>query len=126
MLFTTYAGWHQNFAGLADNLPLRTRADYESYLTRLAQYPKLNDAALDITAQAVKGGYVLPCSVLGNYEKSIAGVIAEHPAKSRFYEPFTRPRPGDVGEAEWAAMRARARRLVADVLNPAYAKHLAF
>ncbi len=126
MLFTTYSGWHQNFAGLADNLPFRTKADYESYLARIAQYPKQNDAALEITGQAVAGGFVLPCSVLGNYEKGIAGVIVEDPAKSRFYEPFTRPRPGDVSEAEWTSMQARARKLVTDVLNPAYAKHLAF
>ncbi|HEX8624433.1 MAG TPA: DUF885 domain-containing protein [Allosphingosinicella sp.] len=126
MLFTTSAGWHQAFAGLADNLPFRTRADYESYLTRLALYPGQNDAALDITGQAARGGFTLPCSVLGNYEKGISGVIAEDPAKSRFYEPFTRTRPGDVTESEWSAMQVRARRLVADVLNPAYAKHLAF
>jgi uncharacterized protein (DUF885 family) len=126
MLFTTYSGWHQSFAGLADNLPFRTKADYESYLTRLALYPKQNDAALDITGQAVRGGFVLPCSVLGNYEKGISGVIAEDPAKSRFYEPFTRARPGGVSAAEWTRMQARARRLIAEVLNPAYAKHLAF
>ncbi|HEX8482968.1 MAG TPA: DUF885 domain-containing protein [Allosphingosinicella sp.] len=126
MLFTTYAGWHQNFAGLADNLPFRTKADYESYLTRLALYPKQNDAALEITGQAVKGGFVLPCSVLANYDKGIAGVIAQDPARSRFYAPFTRARPGAIGEAEWAALQARARRLVTEVLNPAYAKHLDF
>src|SRR5688500_15203186 len=126
MLFTTYAGWHQAFAGLADNLPFRTRADYESYLTRLALYPRQNDTALDITGQAVRGGFTLPCSVLGNYEKGISGVIAEDPAKSRFYEPFTRARPADLSESEWTAMQARARRLVADVLNPAYARHLDF
>jgi uncharacterized protein (DUF885 family) len=126
MLFTTYSGWHQNFAGLADYLPLRTKADYESYLVRIAQYPKQNDAALDITGQAVRGGFVLPCSVLGNYEKGISGVIVEDPTRSRFYEPFTRPRPSDIGEAEWTAMQARARKLVGEVLNPAYAKHLAF
>jgi uncharacterized protein (DUF885 family) len=126
MLFTTYAGWHQNFAGLAENLPFRTRGDYESYLARIEQYPKLNDTALDITARAVREGYVLPCSVLGNTERSISGVIADDPTKSRFYEPFTRPRPADMGEADWAAMQARARRIVAEVVNPAYAKHLAF
>ena len=126
MLFTTYSGWHQAFAGLAANLPFRTRTDYESYLDRLALYPRQNDSALEITAQAVKGGFTLPCSVLGNYEKGIKGVIAEDPAKSRFYEPFTRARPAGVGESEWTAMQARARRLVAEVLNPAYAKHLAF
>jgi len=126
MLFTTYAGWHQNFAGLADNLPFRNRGDYESYLARLEQYPRMNDTALDITARAVREGYVLPCSVLGNTEKSIAGVIAADPLKSRFYEPFARPRPADMSETDWAAMQARARRIVAEVLNPAYAKHLAF
>lgn len=126
MLFTTYSGWHQGFVGMADSLPFRTKADYESYLTRLAQYPKLNDTALAVTEEAIGGGFVLPCSVLGNTEKTIAGVIAEDPAKSRFYEPFTRTRPIDVPEAEWASMQARARRLVADVLNPAYAKHRDF
>jgi uncharacterized protein (DUF885 family) len=126
MLFTTYAGWHQNFAGLAENLPFRGRGDYESYLARLEAYPKMNDTALEITGRAVREGYVLPCSVLGNTEKSISGVIAQDPAQSRFYEPFTRPRPADMSEAEWAAMQARARRIVTDVLNPAYAKHLAF
>ncbi|PSJ43374.1 DUF885 domain-containing protein [Allosphingosinicella deserti] len=126
MLFTTYAGWHQNFAGLASGLPFRTKADFESYLKRLALYPAMNDEALKITAAAVRGGYVLPCSVLGNSEKSITGVIAEDPKSSRFYEPFTGNRPVDVSEAEWTAFQARAQTLIRDVLNPAYAKHAAF
>jgi uncharacterized protein (DUF885 family) len=126
MLFTTYSGWHQNFADLPNNVPLRTKADFDSYLARLAAYPKLNDAALAVTAEAVKGGYVLPCSVLGGYDKTISGVIAQDPTKSRFYEPFTRPRPATISEADWTAMQARARQLIANVLNPAYAKHLAF
>jgi uncharacterized protein (DUF885 family) len=126
MLFTTYYGWHQGFAGMAENLPFRTRHDYESYLTRIAQYPTLNDTALGITALAVKGGFVLPCSVLGNYERSITGVVADDPARSRFYEPFTRARPDDVSESDWAALQARAKRIIVEVLNPAYAKHAAF
>lgn len=126
MLFTTYSGWHQNFADLPNNVPLRTKADFDSYLARLAAYPKLNDAALAVTAEAVKGGYVLPCSVLGGYDKTISGVISEDPTKSRFYEPFTRPRPATITEAAWTAMQARARQLITGVLNPAYAKHLAF
>jgi uncharacterized protein (DUF885 family) len=126
MLFTTYYGWHQGFAGMAEGLPFRNRHDYDSYLARIAQYPGLNDTALDITAQAVKGGFVLPCSVLGQYERSISGVVADDPATSRFYEPFTRPRPDDVGEADWAALQARAKRIIAEVLNPAYAKHATY
>ena len=126
MLFTTYYGWHQGFAGMADNLPFRTRADYESYLKRIEQYPRLNDQALGITADAVRSGHVLPCSVLGNYERTIGGVIAQDPAKSRFYEPFTRPRPSAIPEAEWTQLQERARRIITATINPAYAKHLDF
>ncbi|HWT12093.1 MAG TPA: DUF885 domain-containing protein [Allosphingosinicella sp.] len=126
MLFTTYYGWHQGFAGLARNLPFRTRADFESYLARIEQYPRLNDQALAITAEAVRGGYVLPCSVLDGYERTIAGVIAEDPARSRFYEPFAGSRPTAIPEAEWTALQARAQRIVAEVINPAYRRHLDF
>lgn len=122
MLFTTYYGWHQGFAGLVDNLPFRTRADYESYLTRLAQYPAQNAEALKITRGAVAGGYTQPCDVLGGFDKTIDGVIAATPEQSRFYAPFKGTRPGDVSLADWAAMQARARRLITNVLNPEYAR----
>jgi uncharacterized protein (DUF885 family) len=126
MLFTTYYGWHQGFAGLARGLPFRTRADFESYLTRIAQYPRMNDAALAITANAVRGGFVLPCSVLGGYERTISGVIAADPARSRFYEPFAEARPATISEADWAALQARARTIITTIINPAYQKHLDF
>ena len=126
MLFTTYDGWHQSFAGLALNLPFDNRHDYESYLTRIAQYPRLNDQALAITARAVSGGYVLPCTVLGGHERTISGVITADPAQSRFYEPFTRPRPASISEADWTAMQARARRIITETINPAYRRHLDF
>jgi uncharacterized protein (DUF885 family) len=123
MLFTTYYGWHQGFAGMADDLPFRTRADYQSYLTRIAQYPRLNDEALKITQQAVDGGYVLPCIALQGYERGIIGVVSADPEKSRFYAPFLKTRPTDMADADWTAMKARARAIVTDVINPAYAKH---
>ncbi len=126
MLFTTYYGWHQGFAGIARGLPFRSRADFESYLTRIEQYPRLNDQALAITANAVRGGFVLPCSVLPGYERTIAGVIAENPTQSRFYEPFAEQRPSAISEAEWASLQERARRIITDKVNPAYQRHLDF
>jgi uncharacterized protein (DUF885 family) len=126
MLFTTYYGWHQGFAGIARGLPFRTRADFESYLRRIEQYPRLNDQALAITANAVRGGHVLPCSVLTGYERTIGGVIAEDPTQSRFYEPFTSARPTTIGEADWSALQERARRIITQSVNPAYQRHLDF
>jgi len=126
MLFSTYAGWHQSFAGLPRSLSFRTRADFESYLTRIALYPRLNDQALAITANAVRGGFVLPCSVLEGHERTIAGVIAADPTQSRFYEPFAGQRPASIPEADWTALQSRARSIITGTLNPAYQRHLDF
>jgi uncharacterized protein (DUF885 family) len=122
MLFTTYAGFHQNFVGLADNSPFNTRADYESYLARLAQYPALNAEAMKITRAAVAGGFVQPCVVLNGFEGSITGVIAKTPQDSRFYKPFAGNKPNDASDADWSTMKARAVTLITGTLNPEYQK----
>lgn len=123
ILFTTYAGWHQQFAGLADSLPFDRLADYRSYVRRLAQYPAVNDEALRISQQALDGGYALPCAVLGGTERGIAGLIAENVAQSRYYAPFTRARPADASEAEWAALQAEVRRVIEQQVYPALRRH---
>ena len=126
MLFTTYAGWHQEAAGLADQLPFRVKADYADYLDRLADYPRLNDQALAVSDEAIRQGEVLPCAVLNGMEASIGGVLTDDPAASRFYKPFQATRPVDASEAEWAALQARAKGVIRDQIAPAYAKHLAW
>ena len=106
MLFTTYAGWHQGFAGLADSLPFRTKADYESYLTRLRSISEAERrGARRSPARRCGAASLCPARCSPITRRAIAGVIAEDPARSRFYEPFTRARPGDVAEAEWTAMQ---------------------
>ncbi len=120
MLFTTYAGWHQNFAGLADNSPFANRADYESYLKRLDAYPTYNAEALKITRAAVAGGFVQPCAVLEGFEGSITGVVADKVADSRFYKPFLRTRPIDMSDAAWMTMQAQAKTVIRDVVEPEY------
>lgn len=121
MLFTTYAGWHQNFVGLADNSPFNTVADYESYLRRLAGYPKVNQTAIAISRRAVKEGFVQPCAVLGGFEGSITGVIKSDVKTSRFYKPFVGNAPTGLDAAAWDAMKARAARLIKETVEPEYA-----
>jgi uncharacterized protein (DUF885 family) len=123
-LFTTYSGWHQDFADLATDVPFATGADFESYLARLAKYPALNDAAMAVGDGAIAGGYTLPCAVLDGYETTISGVITDDAEDSRFFEPFRRPRPGGVDAREFAAFSDKAKALIEDTLNPAYQKHL--
>ncbi len=126
MLFSTYDGWHQNAASMADQLPFFAKRDYDSYLTRLEQYPKLNAEALAISRAALKQGFVQPCEALGGFESTITGAVAGKPEATRFYAPFLRAKPADVTDAEWSAMKARAIILIRDVLTPEYAKFADF
>jgi uncharacterized protein (DUF885 family) len=86
----------------------------------------MNDANLKVTAEALQEGYVLPCSILEGYDKTISGVITPQVTQSRFYEPFTRERPATIGQSEWAAMQTRARTIITEVVNKAYGKHADF
>jgi uncharacterized protein (DUF885 family) len=124
MLFSTYSGWHQSFASMANGLPFYNRADYVSYLTRLGGYPKLNGDALAITRRAISEGYVQPCVVLDGFEKTISGAVDEKPETGRFFEPFTRAKPVDISDGDWAAMKARALTIIRDTVTPEYAKFL--
>ncbi len=126
ILFTSYSNPWQGAAGQGERTAFRRKADYGHYLDRLAKFPETNDVLIDITAQALKGGYIQPCVSLVGFEQTITGVIQQDANKSRFYAPFTRKRPVDATEAEWTALQERARKTVTEVINPAYAKAAAF
>ncbi|WOE74938.1 DUF885 domain-containing protein [Alterisphingorhabdus coralli] len=121
--FTNRSGWHQNFASMAINSPFRNAADYKSYVDRLAQYPQINDTNIAIADQAIAGGYTLPCDAMQGYEVSITGLIADDPKATRFYEPFTRPKPATMDQAEFDALAARTETIISDVLYPELREH---
>jgi uncharacterized protein (DUF885 family) len=124
MTFTSYSSAHQGFAGLGDSLPFDTKADYESYLNRLSQFPKVNADIIAIDQQAIAKGFVQPCVTLNGFEKTISGPVDGAPETTRFFEPFKRARPNDMTEAEWAAAKSQATTIIRDVLTPEYKRYL--
>jgi uncharacterized protein (DUF885 family) len=68
----------------------------------------------------VAGGYVQPCVVLNGFEGSITGVIAADVEKSRFYQPFLGNMPAGMAATDWAGLKARAKTLIKDVVEPEY------
>ena len=124
--FSTYSGWHQSFAGLADNIPLKTKADFESYNRRLKQYARANDESIAVANTAIKGKYTLPCEVLNGYEKGIKGLIVADAdiRKSRYMAPYHKPRPDSISEADFYALAGEAGATITTVIHPALQKHL--
>jgi uncharacterized protein (DUF885 family) len=124
--FTTYSSWHQQLAGMAQNLPFRTKADYESYNARLAQYARVNDENIAVANVAIKGKYTQPCVTLKGFEGTISGLITTDVNKSRFYEPYAGKRPAGVSEADFASLAKAAEATIRTVIHPALNKQLAW
>ncbi|MGL5838649.1 MAG: DUF885 domain-containing protein [Sphingorhabdus sp.] len=124
MNFSTYSGWHQGFAGMADNLPFRGAADYRSYNARLAQYTRANDQSIAVADAAIKGKHTLPCEILPGYEKGISGLIVKDARQSRYFQPYTRTKPDNIADAEWKALGDEAANTVTTIIYPALNKHL--
>ncbi len=118
--FTTYSGWHTGMASLPEQVPFETRADYVSYLDRLAAYPAFNRAEIAVTRSGVDAGYAQPCAPLAGFEASIAAHIVARPQDSVFWKPFAGRKPPLIGDAEWTALQARGRTLIATAMVPAY------
>jgi uncharacterized protein (DUF885 family) len=124
--FTTYSSWHQQLAGMAQNLPFRTKADYESYNARLAQYARVNDENIAVANVAIKGKYTQPCVTLKGFEGTISGLITTDVNASRFYEPYAKKRPAGVSEADFAGLAKAAEATIRTVIHPALNKQLAW
>jgi uncharacterized protein (DUF885 family) len=122
--FSTYSGWHQSFAGMAEGLPFRNKADYESYNVRLKQYARVNDEAIAVANTAIKGKHTLPCEVLNGYEKGIAGLITKDERQSRYFLPYAGKKPDFLSDEDWNALAAQSIATINAIINPALQKHL--
>ncbi len=119
MLFTNRDGWHTGFSSMPDDAPFYTRADYESYVARLADYARLNAQGIATSRLALKGGYTQYCQSMKGFERSISAHIVSDPEKSIFLRPFGK-KPASISDSVFADLRTRAVAAIRTSVVPAY------
>jgi uncharacterized protein (DUF885 family) len=124
--FTTYSSWHQQFAGMAQNLPFKTKADFESYNQRLQQYGRVNDENIEVANVAIKGKYTQPCETLTGFEGTVTGLIQADITKSRFFGPYAGKRPEGISQIDFDMLAGTAAKTIQTVIHPALNKQLAW
>jgi uncharacterized protein (DUF885 family) len=118
--YSILGSYHGSIAGMGEQQPFRTYADYDNYLARIALVPdRMRDYGA-ISVKAAKEGFVQPCATMTKFADTITGVIAADPTKSRYYVPFAGTRPSTVSAAQWADLQSRAKALIAGKINPSY------
>jgi uncharacterized protein (DUF885 family) len=125
MLFTNRGSWHSGFASRPFDMPFFTRADFESYISRLNDYPRYNDEGIATTRLALKGRYTQYCQSMAGFEKSINAHVVDKVADSAFMRPFD-SKPSTISEADFAMLKAKAADAVSTRVIPAYAAFYTF
>jgi uncharacterized protein (DUF885 family) len=115
---TNREGFHVDVARLPGQMPLGSAADYDAYLSRLADFPRFaREQAANMRA-GVAAGVTLPRVVLDGLEDTLAAHV--RPAEETvFFAPFRRF-PSAVGEADRERLAERARSVIGEGVVPAY------
>ncbi|MFL0356816.1 DUF885 domain-containing protein [Erythrobacter sp. GH1-10] len=126
ILFTNRGGWFNGFASLPYRSPFFTKADYESYVSRLAAFRELNAQGIARSRKAVELGLTQPCEPMQGFEGRIEQQLVDDYTQSPFWQPFAGERPAAIDEAEWDTLRQAARVAIEQQVFPAYREFLAF
>ena len=122
---TQFGGIHLGYAGLAFNSPFRNKKDYEDYLSRLRQIPRVLDQAVGHMRDGLRD-HLMPPKYLLEKVSAQAQQIADDPLdKSPFTEPL-RKFPDSISEADRKQLRESIESAVKNEVAPAYAKFAKF
>ena len=125
MPVTQFGGIHLDYASLASEVPLATVKDYENYLSRLRQLPRVFD---QVTANMRAGmaDHLMPPRYLLEKVTLQAQSIADDSLEA---SPFTQPVlkfPSTILENDQKRLREMIFAAVKNEVAPAYAKFAAF
>ncbi len=126
---TQFGGIHLGYAGLAFDSPFRNKKDYEDYLSRLHQMPRVLDQAM-ANMRAGLRDHLMPPKYLLEKVSSQAQQIADDPLdKSPFTEPlrkFPDSASARISEEDRKQLTDEIEHTVKNEVAPAYAKFARF
>ncbi|WP_306253039.1 DUF885 family protein [Parvularcula sp. IMCC14364] len=119
MIITNRGGPHMNLTRLPSQLPFFSKADYQSYVSRLAKIPEYLERATGRVRAGLEAGWVQPCEPMTGYEQSISTHIVDNVSESVFLQPFDN-KPAQVSDQDFDALREQAAGIVAAQVIPAF------
>jgi uncharacterized protein (DUF885 family) len=123
LLYSSLGSYHEYLATMGENIPMRTKADYDNYLARLALVPARMKSYSDMSVKAASEGYTQACEWMKTLPGSTLAMVPADVTQSPFYGPFSATRPQAVSAADWSSLQSRAR---AEISGPIAASYRAF
>ena len=111
---------------LCDAQPLVDTADYRRFLARLADIPRFMREHMALMREGLATGYTVPQVVLEGRDQPLAAIAnLSDPAATPFWKPFA-AFPAGVPDADRPVLQQQARRVIAELVLPAYRELLDF
>ncbi|MCL6729663.1 DUF885 domain-containing protein [Sphingomonas hankyongi] len=104
---------------------LQSAEEYRRYLARMADIPRYFREQIVNMRAGLKRGFTVPRATLEGRDASIASFTEQDVEKNPFYGAF-KDMPGQIPEAEKAALRQQARQVITGTVVPAYNELLNF
>ncbi len=122
---TQFGGIHLGYASLAFDSPFRNGKDYEDYLSRLHQMPRVLEQATGHMRDGLRDHLMPPKYLLEKVSIQAQGIADDSIEKSPFTSPLGKF-PDSIGEADRKRLRAAIEDAVKSEVAPAYAKFAKF
>ncbi|MGO4893073.1 DUF885 domain-containing protein [Flavobacterium sp. W21_SRS_FM6] len=120
MPLTSESGFHSSLAFLPAMTRFKGVEDYQNYLARLAQFPRIFAEQIYWMRQGIATGIVQPKAVLTGFEDSVKAFIFEKPQQSEFYQPFLQLDSVAINAVEKNRLRSQAEQIIQDSVFVAY------
>src|ERR1700691_100049 len=122
---TQFGGIHLGYAGLPFDTPFRNAKDYEDYLSRLHQIPRVLEQAMGHMRDGLRDHLMPPKYLLEKVSSQAQGIADDTLDKSPFTDPLHKF-PESVSEAERKQLREKIEAAVKNEVAPAYVKFAKF
>ncbi|TDR47548.1 uncharacterized protein (DUF885 family) [Tahibacter aquaticus] len=123
---TSDSSFYADLMQMPESQPLKTAADYRTYIAKLKAIPAYFDEHIVLLKQGVKIGMTLPQVVLQGRDGPLREVAENKDlAKNPFYQPFAKL-PATINADEAAALRRDGEEAVRKHVVPAYARLLKY
>ena len=114
------SGFHADVLFMHESAALKTVADYENYLKRIADVPRYFAENIANMRTGLKEGFTLPSEILPGVSSIVAAEQFAKPEDCPLYTPFTKF-PAGMPEAEQVRLREAGRAAIAKYILPTYA-----
>jgi uncharacterized protein (DUF885 family) len=125
MPVTQFGGVHIDLPQLVSILSFQDVKDYEDYISRLTQIPRLLDENVFQMRKGMAEGLMPPRILLEKVVEQANGLATQTPEASPFAEPFNKF-PGSIAVADQKRLRESGLAAIRDSVLPAYVKFTTF